>query len=71
MLASLGRKSELGDFCVILILDWRWGDPTPRVYWEKSLQRLANKGQEHEKARQESSRACKGLEGKEIEEMKR
>lgn len=37
------------------------------MFWEKSLQRLENKGREREKERQESSRVRKALEGKEIE----
>ena len=61
-------KSELGDLCVILILDVRDGDTPPPVFWKKRLQGIENKGQGREKERQESSRGGKRLEGKEIEE---
>ena len=39
-------KSELGDLCLILILDVRDGDTPPPVFWEKRLQGIENKGQE-------------------------
>jgi hypothetical protein len=43
--------------------------PHPRVFWEKSLQAIENKGRELGKERQERSRVRKGLERKEIEEV--
>ena len=39
------------------------------MFCEKSVQSIENKGREFEKERQESSRVCKRLEGKEIEEV--
>ncbi len=39
------------------------------MFCEKSVQSIENKGREVEKERQESSRVCKRLEGKEIEEV--
>src|SRR5229473_2941689 len=64
-----GVKSELGDFCVILILDEGWGDPTPPGVLGKSAQSIENKGREVGKERQESSRVRKRLEVKEIGEV--
>jgi hypothetical protein len=64
-----GERAELGDFCVILVLDAREGIPHPPVIWKKSLQSIENKGKQQEKERQESSRDGKGLQGKEIEEI--
>ena len=44
------------------------GDTPPRVFWEKRLQGIENKGKRNEKERQENSRGGKALQGKEIEE---
>jgi hypothetical protein len=65
-----GVKSELGDLCVILILDVEGGVYPPPVFWKKSLQSIENKRREFGKERQESSRGGKILQGKEIEEAK-
>ena len=44
--------------------------PLPPVFCEKSAQPIKNKGRSLGKERQECSRACKRLEGKDIKEVK-